>query len=117
MPRSFNAKLVGVTYKNSDGSDRQAYIRKFAKQEMPILLRPEPNNPHDKNAVGAWITATVFWFFKEDIQLGYLDSRLAEEVSELIKRGGSVSAKIVEIVGGYDDAESYGVIAEITKSE
>lgn len=117
MARTFNVKLVGVTHKNSDGSARQAYIRKFAKQGMPLMLRPEPNNPYDKNAVGAWITATVFWFFKEDIQLGYLDSRLAEEISRLINQGGSASAKIAEIVGGTPGAESYGVIAEITKNE
>lgn len=117
MLRTFNVKLAGVTYKNNDGSDRQAYIRKFAKQGMPLMLRPEPNNPHDENAVGAWITATVFWFFKEDIQLGYLDSRLAKEISGVMKKGGIATAKIAEIVGGKDGADSYGVIAEITKNE
>ena len=117
MQRTFNVKLVGVTYKNEDGSDRQAYIRKFAKTAMPLMLRPEPNNKHDSNAIGVWIRATVFWIFKEDIQLGYLDSRLAEELVSHLGRGGIVAAHIAEIIGGHDGAESYGVIAEISKSD
>lgn len=117
MSRTFNVKLVGVTRNNEDGSPRQAYIRKFARHGMPVMLRPEPSNPYDKNAIGAWITATVFWVFKEAVQLGYLDSRLAEEISAHTKRGGTASARIIEITGGGEGMETYGVVIEITKSD
>lgn len=117
MPITFNAKLVGVSKTNNDGSARQAYIRKFARRGMPVMLRPEPSNPYDENAIGTWITATVFWVFKEAIQLGYLDRRLAEEISSHLKRGGTATASIVEITGGAEGMETYGVVIEIIKSD
>lgn len=117
MARTFNVKLVGVSHKNADGMPRQAYIRRFAKPGMTVHLKPEPNNPYDANAVGAWITARSLIIFKADVQIGYLDSRLAGEVSRLLSRGGTASAVIVEIVGGTSGAETLGVVVSITKSE
>lgn len=117
MPRTFKVKLVGVTKNNNDGSARQAYIRKFARRGMPVMLRPEPSNPYDKHAIGTWITATVFWIFREAVQLGYLDSRLADEISNHLKRGGTATARIVDITGGAEGMEAYGVVIEITKSD
>ena len=117
MPKTFNVKLVGVSHKNADGMSRQAYIRRFAKPGMEVHLKPEPNNPYDANAIGAWITARSLIIFKADVQIGYLDSRLAGEVTRLLSRGGTASAVIVEIVGGTSGAETLGVVASITKSE
>lgn len=117
MPRTFSVKLVGVSHKNADGMPRQAYIRRFAKPGMAVHLKPEPNNPYDANAVGAWITARSLIIFKADVQIGYLDSRLAGEVTRSLSRGGTASAVIVEIVGGSSGAETLGVVVSITKSE
>jgi len=117
MLKKFNAKLVGVSHKNPDGMERQAYIRRFAKPGIVVHLKPEPNNPYDQNAIGAWITARSLIIFKADVQIGYLDSRLAEEVSHLLSRGGCATASIVEIIGGTRGAETLGVVVEITKSE
>lgn len=114
--RSFTTKLVGVSHKNTDGMARQAYIKRFAKPGMAVHLKPEPNNPYDPDAVGAWITARSLFIFKADVQIGYLDSRLAGEVSRLLARGGSATASIVEIVGGTRGAETLGVVVSITKS-
>lgn len=115
--RSFNVKLVGVSHKNPDGMARQAYIRRFAKSGMPVHLRPEPNNPHDADAIGAWITARSLLLFTADVQIGYLDSRLAGEVSRLLARGGTATARIVEVSGGTSGAETLGVVIELTKTE
>lgn len=117
MPKTFNVKLVGVSHKNADGMARQAYIRRFAKPGMAVHLKPEPNNPYDANAVGAWITARSLIIFKADVQIGYLDSRLAGEVSRLLARGGSATASIAEVIGGSSGAETLGVVIGITKSE
>lgn len=117
MPKTFNVKLAGVSHKNADGMARQAYIYRFAKPGMTVHLRPEPNNPYDANAVGAWITARSLIIFKADVQIGYLDSRLAGEVSRLLSRGGTATAQIVEVVGGTSGAETLGVVVSITKSD
>lgn len=115
--RAFNTKLVGVSHKNADGMARQAYIYRFAKAGMTVHLKPEPNNPYDPDAIGAWITARSLFIFKADVQIGYLDSRLAGEVSRLLSRGGTASAVIVDVVGGSEGAKTLGVVVEITKSE
>lgn len=115
-PRSFTTKLVGVSHKNADGMARQAYIKRFAKTGMAIHLKPEPNNPYDPNAVGAWVTARSLFFFKADVQIGYLDSRLAGEISRLLARGGTATAQIVEVIGGTRGAETLGVVVSLTKS-
>ncbi len=115
--RSFTTKLAGVSHKNADGMARQAYIYRFAKPGMAVLLKPEPNNPYDPNAIGAWITARSLFIFKADVQIGYLDSRLAGEVSRLLARGGTATAVIVEIVGGTEGAKTLGIVVEVTKSD
>ncbi|MDD2744188.1 MAG: HIRAN domain-containing protein [Rhodocyclaceae bacterium] len=117
MAKSFNTKLVGVSHKNSDGIERQLWIGRYAKPGVTIHLKPEPDNAYDPNAVGAWITARTLIFFKADVQIGYLDARLAGEVSRLLSRGGSASARVVEVVGGKRGAETLGVVVEITKEE
>lgn len=117
MAKLFNTKLAGVTHKNPDGRARQAYIRRYAKAGMTVHLRPEPSNPHDQNAVGAWITARALLIFKADVQIGYLDSRLAGEITRLLSRGGAATAVIVDVVGGTKGAPTLGVVVQISKSE
>ncbi len=48
--REFQTKVVGVTFTNADGAPRQRIIAKCGIGE-DIDLVPEPDNPHDANAV------------------------------------------------------------------
>jgi hypothetical protein len=48
--RHFYAKVVGVTYSNDDGSDRQTIIGACLSFEN-VILEHEENNPHDPNAI------------------------------------------------------------------
>ena len=48
--REFQTKVVGVTFENADGASRQRIIAKCGIGE-DIDLVPEPDNPHDANAV------------------------------------------------------------------
>lgn len=112
MPRSFTTKLVGVSFDNQDGSSRQIYIRKHATAGKSILLRAEPDNPYDKNAIGAWIPGDT-----EAVQIGYLDSRLAGEVRRLLERGGNATASITRVVGGTPGYATYGVVISFRKYE
>jgi hypothetical protein len=70
--RHFFAKVAGESYRNADGSDRQAIIASCRVGE-PLLLLPEPDNPHDENAIKV---------LREDgKQIGYLDAGLAARLA------------------------------------
>ena len=44
-------KVVGVTYDNPDGTDRQYIIAKHVRAGDADSLLPEPSNPYDRDAV------------------------------------------------------------------
>jgi hypothetical protein len=68
---------------------------------MPIMLRREPNNPHDSNAVGVWIRARAFIFFTDDVQIGYLPAgHVADEIARHMDQGGRVDAEVSDVTGG-----------------
>ncbi|MCC8538060.1 HIRAN domain-containing protein [Xanthomonas axonopodis pv. poinsettiicola] len=69
---TFNTKVVGVTASNANGISRQVYIGKFCRIGMPVMLKREPKNPYDSNAVAVFITARVLIFFSAPVQIGYL---------------------------------------------
>ncbi len=48
--RHFFGQLTGESYRNADGSDRQAVIQKCDVGEL-LVLEHEPDNPHDINAI------------------------------------------------------------------
>ncbi len=56
---------------------------------MQLILKREPQNPYDKNAVAVWILARAFIFFTSEVQIGYLNAEVAEEIARYIDKGGS----------------------------
>lgn len=54
--------LVGITFKNDDGSSRQDLLGALydnwwtegKEKRVRLELRAEPLNPHDSNAIGVW---------------------------------------------------------------
>ena len=114
--RSFDSYVAGVTFNNSDGSARQAYIRKFVKAGMPATLKREPDNKHDPNAIAVWVTATfLFGLIREEIQIGYLPADLAQELAGPVSSGGRISATVSETEPFGEDGQ-IGVRLRITRS-
>ena len=66
-----------------------------------LLLEREPTNEFDKNAV------KVVW--SRGIHIGYIPKSTAITVSELIKDGHKMYAKINELTGGVDGKEAKGI--------
>ncbi len=91
MARSFYSKIVGVTYKNADGSDRQKLIKRCQVGEALFLLRDEENQ-HDSNAVAVCR--------KSGEQLGHLSREVAVDVAAHIESGGIAIAEIIDLTGG-----------------
>ncbi len=111
--QSFRTLIAGVTKQNTDGTDRQVLVNTLRSGEELRLVR-EPSNPYDKYAVAFFRTSGE--------QLGYVpggDRRLADHIDE----GGSVSAKVVRVLGGpgilglflKSFRKSYGCVIEISK--
>ncbi len=112
--QTFSTKVVGVTYSNPDGVNRQDLLKR-SKPGQPIKLFREPDNPKDKLAIAV--------YNRNGQQLGYLphDPRLADHMD----KGGPVTAKIKAVTGGPGclgqffggKQKSYGCVIQITKGD
>lgn len=104
------SKVVGVSHKNPDGTDRQSIIRDLCGAGCRLNVFREPNNPHsaDGTAVSLWLTARGrHW------QLGYIRDGLSADVTEHLNKGGAVSVLVLEVTGGTQDKPSRGVNIQI----
>lgn len=106
--RHFFTKVVGVTHKNPDGSNRQRYIESCSLREE-LRLAPEPDNRYDSDAVKVCRATGQ--------QLGYLDSVLASEVAAALKHGVRFRAYISDLRGGTPDKPTRGVNLLIVRIE
>ncbi len=112
----FYSKIAGVTAKNPDGSDRQKYIKAYAKANMPLILRREPDNKYDPHAIAVYIKVRVFIFLSDIIQIGYLNTEVAAELTKHISKGGSISGRISQVTGSAS-TKSLGVNILLTKQD
>lgn len=94
--RDLHTKVVGVTFKNDDTSDRQTIIKNSTVGE-DIFFRPMSTSEHPE-AVGV--------FNGRGLQLGYLNADLANELRTKYPTN-PMSATISSITGG-DEGFNYG---------
>lgn len=99
--KSVVAKVAGVTYEG-----RQSIIAKL-KGEEPVKLEPEPENPHDENAIAVWVATS-----EGPQHVGYIPRYLAAEIAPHLE-GESLITKIHEITGGFElangETAAYGL--------
>lgn len=96
--------LVGESYSNPDGSSRQDEIS-LCKRGDRVALVPEPDNPHDDNAVSVKSERGVI--------IGYIGSEECAEIVEIIEEERLVSAHIERIHGGSEDRPLRGVVLSL----
>ncbi len=106
--RHFHTKIVGVTHKNADGSDRQKLIAQCQRLET-LTLDHEENNAHDPNAVRVCRG--------NGKQLGYLSAELAEEIVRKNAKGFRFAAIIKDITGEKRKGKSLGVNLLIVQAD
>jgi hypothetical protein len=112
---TIHTKVAGVSFKNPDGSSRQQHIRRYCAASIPVFLRREPDNRHDKNTVAVWVSAHRFAVFQSEVQIGHLNAELAAEIAHHIDHGGTVTGEITEVTGGRHDTPALGVSIVIHK--
>jgi hypothetical protein len=75
--------VAGVSYRRDALQDNR-----FAPGST-LLLRPEPDNPHDGNAIGVWDQSGT-------MQVGYLDRQIAAELAPDMRRGRGLGAFVLQ---------------------
>jgi len=100
-------EVVGESFKNSDGTDRQKIIKNL-KIGDNINLIAEPNNPYSKNGkcVAVW---------SKYGQIGNLpegDDK-AERIFKKLIKNENVTAVVLDILGGVKDKPSFGVWLDV----
>jgi hypothetical protein len=97
--RHFFASVAGESYRNDDGTSRQAIIQRCEVGEL-LALEHEPDNPHDVNAIRVLRRAGG--------QIGYLPREIAGEVISRAPKGWRYHA-FVAGVGRARGVGPYGV--------
>ncbi len=99
-PTKYEVEVVGESYRNSDGSDRQRIIARLQVGD-PIVLVREPDNQYDSNAIAVCTTGGR--------QIGYLSRADAQRFSAKMDKGVVLKAVIRFIGGGTANKPSRGV--------
>lgn len=106
-PRVYTMGIAGEAQVNADGTSRQQIIKRCKEGERLVLKR-EPENPHDPNAVAV--------LRESGAQIGYVSRRNAEWVAPLLDEGRRMEAQIEQITGGGLFPRKFrGVIIRLTK--
>ena len=81
--------VAGVNFKNADGSSRTSIIERMSKNDE-ICLERDPDNKYDSNAVKVCVLMDG-----EKKQIGFLERRIAAEVSRRMLMGESFPVSII----------------------
>jgi hypothetical protein len=107
LEKWFYSKVAGVTHCNDDGSSRQDFISECKPLDV-LLLKLEPNNPVDKQAVAVYRNCN-------HAKLGYLNERLAHETLERTRNGEKWGALVARKRGVTDDRDTLGLTIVMVK--
>ncbi|EGY24595.1 hypothetical protein DA2_3211 [Desulfovibrio sp. A2] len=88
--------VAGVTHVNNDGVGRQNILRHMRQWEAVDII-PEPDNPHDPNALR--IMAGMG-------QIGYIPKEQAAIIADWMRHGWGAMAKLSALYGG--EGKPYG---------
>lgn len=82
--KNIELKVVGVTFKNDDGSSRKDLILAMTDQS-PVMLEREPNNKYDPNAIKV---------LTDGGQIGYIGKDYSAILAEYMDMGRQFTAMV-----------------------
>lgn len=85
--KNVKLKVVGVTFDNPDGTNRQKILSMLDTNSL-VMLEREPDNKFDKNAVKVM---TMFG------QVGYIGKDYASILAEMMDTGRTFSTTVAEV--------------------
>lgn len=87
------------------GESRYQDAVRRCRQGDRVILKREPENPYDENAVAV--------LRENGEQIGYLSRDHAEWVADVMDKGKEVKARISRITGGTRDKPTRGVVIDV----
>ena len=98
---SIPSKVKGVSHTNADGRSRQQIIREKCRPGMDLVLRREPNNAYDPDAIAV---------FCDGEQVGYVTAEIADTFAEDLDAGAiEMRAVVSEVTGGTAEKTTLGL--------
>ena len=88
-----NTKVAGVSYKNTDGSSRQAILGRVRSGDTITLVR-DPFNQYDKNAIKVMVIGQ---------QVGWIGRHLSGDLAALMDKGHIITGKVTKKTGFEND--------------
>lgn len=80
--RAFYCRVAGAKYRPKALADKRF------TQGSQIVLRPEPDNEHDENAVGVWDASGT-------VHVGYVPATLSAEIASVIRSGTALGGQVI----------------------
>lgn len=95
MGKSVVSRVAGISHPNKDGSRRDLIVCRQCDKNSEIVLKREPNNPYDSNAIAVYVkSSTMFGLFKSLDQIGYIKEKLANRLAKLMDEGKPVTVSV-----------------------
>lgn len=92
-----NSKIAGVSFRQEDV--------KTLKEGQELILKREPTNQYDSNAIQI--------LTKEDVMIGFINRRLAEQIAPILDKGKSFKCTITKITGADYQNKGVNILLEI----
>lgn len=106
--RETRFRAAGVTMENRQ--KRLAYLKNFRKKDLRLVLRREPDNRYDSNAVQILVVVEPI---RKYTVIGYVPKAISGQVSAAMDAGIRLRAGLLDIIGGYSYKENYGLLIEM----
>ncbi len=89
-----NIILAGTGFEN-----RPSIIRQYCKNGLDVVLKREPDNPHDPNAIAVLIEAPrLFGLLGRSLRkIGYVKASAAKSLAKRMDEGLLIQARIIRV--------------------
>ena len=105
---SMTVRAAGTTFENRQ--ERLAFLKQFKPKDLTVTLEREKENKFDCNAIQIVVHIKPI---RRRTVIGYVPSKLARELSEVLDMGIQVKATLMQIIGGYAYKENLGALVSI----
>ncbi len=94
-----NVILAGTSFKN-----RGSIIRRYCQEGIEAVLKREPDNPHDPNAIGVFIEVPRLsgLLGRSLQQIGYIKADTAKSLAKRMDAGLSIQARVIRVYAPID---------------
>ena len=105
---SMTVRAAGTTFENRQ--ERLDFLKQFKPKDLTVTLEREKKNKFDCNAIQIVVHIKPI---RRRTVIGYVPSKLARELSEVLDMGIQVKATLMQIIGGYAYKENLGALVSI----